>query len=81
MVEAKAEAEVEEEEVEECEVELGEVEMEELVPVAVVPPPKLYKSNLFGPPHVSSAFPLQAMSQSALPSGAGPPPFSSTLSQ
>jgi hypothetical protein len=55
--------------------------VEELVPVGMLLFPKLYKSNLFGPPHVSWAFPLQAMSQSALPSGAGPALFSSTLSQ
>ena len=41
-----------------------------LVPLLV----KLYISNLFGPPHISRAFPLQGMSQPTLPSGAGPPP-------
>jgi hypothetical protein len=41
----------------------------------------LYKSNRFGPPQVSAELPLQAMSHPVSPSGAGPPPFSSLLSQ
>jgi hypothetical protein len=42
--------------------------------VLVLLPARLYISNLFGPPHISRAFPLQGMLQPTLPSGAGPPP-------
>ena len=39
------------------------------------------KLSLFGPPQVSSAFPLQGILHPAEPSGAGPPPFWSALPQ
>lgn len=42
--------------------------------------PKLYMFNLFGPPHISAAFPLQGMLQPTLPSEAGPPPLFTLLS-
>jgi hypothetical protein len=38
-----------------------------------------YKSSLLGPPHISALFPLHFILQSALPSGAGPPPFTTAL--
>jgi hypothetical protein len=35
----------------------------------------IYSVSRFGPPQISAALPLQVISQRALPSGAGPPPF------
>jgi hypothetical protein len=40
-----------------------------------------YMFSLLGPPHISLEFPLQGMLHSAFPSGAGPPPLRSWLSQ
>jgi hypothetical protein len=37
--------------------------------------------NLFGPPQISAELPEQAISHSAFPSDAGPPPLRSALSQ
>jgi hypothetical protein len=35
----------------------------------------IYSVSRFGPPQISAVLPLQVISQRALPSGAGPPPF------
>ena len=45
--------------------------------------PLLYwnRERRLEPPQISFVLPLQAILQPALPSGAGPPPFSSLLSQ
>jgi hypothetical protein len=41
----------------------------------------LYIVNLFGPPQISAALPLQGMLHNVSPSGAGPPPLFRALPQ
>jgi hypothetical protein len=65
---------------------LVEITIDVLVEVTItvlvaahVAPLKLYRSNRFGPPQVSDAFPAHATLQPTLPSLAGPPPLERKL--